>query len=410
MDILPALEKVTAFITRGGMDGPQLLCFRHPKAGLQLPAGTVEPGEALGQAACREAAEETGLTHLGLIGQTGEWDEPFVLGQVGVLTPAFLLGGPEVDALPVGTMLWRGLPVTLLERQGDMAHVAYREYDFSQEPWGILSEVTGWIPFDHLAGHMHRRGFHLECLEDTPSEWDILSDRGLTFHPVWLPLDPRPPLVWPQALWLAYAPTPNAVPFTPLPALEWLHREPDGDTGQGGSLTLRKLRPDLADMLRMAKWLTDPRVLEFYEGRDNPQPLEKVRQVFDPETRAEKGETPCLMVLGGQPVGYMQFYRVDEEMRQRHTLAPEGAIYGIDLFIGEPELWGRGLGARATRLLVDYLFEVCQAVQVILDPHVENERAIRTYRKCGFQDLGILPAHELHEGRWADCLLLGISR
>jgi len=53
-------NKVIAYITHNG----NLLVFRHthhPEAGIQVPAGTVEPGESLNQAVLREAQEETGL-------------------------------------------------------------------------------------------------------------------------------------------------------------------------------------------------------------------------------------------------------------------------------------------------------------------------------------------------------------
>ncbi len=60
------LEKVTAFVTRSGPTGQELLLFRHPHAGIQLPAGTVEEGETPEQAVLREAMEETGLSNLRL--------------------------------------------------------------------------------------------------------------------------------------------------------------------------------------------------------------------------------------------------------------------------------------------------------------------------------------------------------
>ncbi len=59
--------KVIAYITRQRGSETQLLVFEHvdfPEAGVQVPKGTVEPGEAIEHAARREVCEETGLTQL----------------------------------------------------------------------------------------------------------------------------------------------------------------------------------------------------------------------------------------------------------------------------------------------------------------------------------------------------------
>ena len=57
--------------------GTRLLVFTHvdfPEAGIQVPAGTIEPGERPRDAALREAMEETGLTGLRLRGFLGDDD------------------------------------------------------------------------------------------------------------------------------------------------------------------------------------------------------------------------------------------------------------------------------------------------------------------------------------------------
>ena len=65
------VTKVVAYVTRG----TELLVFSQPaspEAGLQVPAGTVRPGEAIEAAVHREAREETGLPGLVLDRYLGE--------------------------------------------------------------------------------------------------------------------------------------------------------------------------------------------------------------------------------------------------------------------------------------------------------------------------------------------------
>jgi 8-oxo-dGTP diphosphatase len=68
------VPKAFAYITRG----TELLVFAYvdmPEAGIQVPAGTIEPDEPPERAVLREAIEETGLTenHLSLCCFLGEY-------------------------------------------------------------------------------------------------------------------------------------------------------------------------------------------------------------------------------------------------------------------------------------------------------------------------------------------------
>ncbi len=72
------LEKAFAYITRDD----ELLVFRHvdfPEAGIQVPAGTIGPGESMEAAVLREAREETGLH---------EFQPPVHLGTTDFVYPA----------------------------------------------------------------------------------------------------------------------------------------------------------------------------------------------------------------------------------------------------------------------------------------------------------------------------------
>ena len=178
-----------------------------------------------------------------------------------------------------------------------------------------------------------------------------------------------------------------------------------------GNFALKCMSYALTEYQLLAKWLSDPVVLEYYEGRDRPYNLEMVQKVFSPQAHAQEHTIPCLMLFHDKPAGYLQLYSLDNA-----GLAVYGApdlplpAWGMDLFIGETRLWGQGLGTRFVRLALRYLFDQLRAEWILLDPHVENTRAIRCYEKCGFRRLKLLPSHELHEGKMVDCWVMGITR
>lgn len=65
------------------------------------------------------------------------------------------------------------------------------------------------------------------------------------------------------------------------------------------------------------------------------------------------------------------------------TDANESALFRI--VIGEKELWGRGYGTEATRLVVAEAFETHRLSEVHLEVFRHNPRALAAYERVGFQ-------------------------
>jgi 8-oxo-dGTP diphosphatase len=77
-------RRVVAYITRDRHGRTELLTIEHkdlPEAGIQVPAGRVDPGETLEQGVLREVAEETGLDDVhvvrGLPEFEAEYENPY---------------------------------------------------------------------------------------------------------------------------------------------------------------------------------------------------------------------------------------------------------------------------------------------------------------------------------------------
>ena len=66
------IQKAAACVVRSSDRGPELLVFRHPLAGIQLPKGSIEAGERAADAAARELAEESGVLAVHVVRRIGQ--------------------------------------------------------------------------------------------------------------------------------------------------------------------------------------------------------------------------------------------------------------------------------------------------------------------------------------------------
>ncbi|MDQ0112359.1 GNAT family N-acetyltransferase [Paenibacillus harenae] len=171
---------------------------------------------------------------------------------------------------------------------------------------------------------------------------------------------------------------------------------------QNQELGIRTLEP--ADAVLLEKWLTNPVVLEYYEGRDRPHDQALVHRHFYDEMDAT---TRCVILYDSIAIGYIQFYEIDEDEKEEYGYGDSnGKIFGMDQFIGEPAYWNRGIGSRLIKDTVQYLIHHHGATIIVMDPQAWNARAIRVYEKSGFVKIKLLPKHELHEGEYRDCWLI----
>ncbi|WP_340401179.1 GNAT family N-acetyltransferase [Paenibacillus sp. FSL H8-0079] len=176
---------------------------------------------------------------------------------------------------------------------------------------------------------------------------------------------------------------------------------------ESDEITVRFLK--IEDEHHLVKWLSDPEVLQYYEGRDRPHDLERVREHF---YNLEDDATRCIVEYRGGPIGYIQFYKLEEEERTAYGYGntdTDEIIYGTDQFIGEVDYWNKGIGTQLVQSMLNFLINEKHARKVVMDPQAWNLRAISCYEKCGFQRMKLLEKHEQHEGQMRDCWLMEYS-
>ena len=200
------VQKVTAFIMRENSGIKELLVFKHPTAGIQIPAGTVEKGEDIETAVKRETYEETGLQFVEIENYLGCFENELENNQRIIAETTQVYSEPNLNAIPYKRNLPKGLTVNYHSAQEDFTHISYIEYEYDQfyEPIYIDANVTGWVPNENISAQKKRHFFLLTTQDETADAWELKSDQGHIFKPYWAPLSPKPYIISPQDRWLDF--------------------------------------------------------------------------------------------------------------------------------------------------------------------------------------------------------------
>lgn len=88
----------------------------------------------------------------------------------------------------------------------------------------------------------------------------------------------------------------------------------------------------------------------------------------------------------------------------------KNSVAVVGIFIGDKEYWGKGYGTDAMKILIKFVFEQMNINKIKLNVFSFNQRAIKSYEKCGFRKEGILRQEIYRDGRYYDDIIMGILR
>ena len=137
-----------------------------------------------------------------------------------------------------------------------------------------------------------------------------------------------------------------------------------------------QFRPMSAGDLPLVRgWLARPHVTEWWG--DPREQLELISEDLD-----DPAMDQFIVQTGDRPFAYLQCYDPAEWPEGGLGGHPEGTR-GIDQFIGEAHMVGRGHGSAFIRAFAEALLTT-GSPRIVTDPDPDNARAIRAYEKAGF--------------------------
>lgn len=157
-------------------------------------------------------------------------------------------------------------------------------------------------------------------------------------------------------------------------------------------------------MPALCRWAGDPgwHLLRFGGRPPLPQTLPSWEKWGDDHVglHAEPGDASFAIDYDSHIIGLCSLDNID-------AMAQTGEV---GIAIGERGHWNKSLGREALGLLLDYAFRLRNLRRVLLSTTADNERALRCYRACGFQEEGRLRAHLWSGGAYVDSVYLGLLR
>jgi len=159
-----------------------------------------------------------------------------------------------------------------------------------------------------------------------------------------------------------------------------MHSDPElgSRVREGARVRLRTHVP--ANRSAFQRWYADEEIAHLLRHDQEPLNAIQSRGYFDTLILPLSARGLCYAIHETGSERLIGTSALTDIMR---TATTESALFRI--VIGEKELWGRGFGTEATRLVMAEAFETHDLSEVRLEVFRHNPRALATYERVGFR-------------------------
>jgi len=137
-----------------------------------------------------------------------------------------------------------------------------------------------------------------------------------------------------------------------------------------------------SDLTLVHEWLGRDHVRRWWGDRGD---LEQTVAHYGPSLDGRDPTDLYAILVDGRAAGMIQTYLVADYPDYAAVVGVGEGVAGLDLFLGEEELLGRGLGTEVIRTFVaEFVFTHDGTRACVADPDAENVASLRAFEKAGF--------------------------
>ena len=138
-----------------------------------------------------------------------------------------------------------------------------------------------------------------------------------------------------------------------------------------------------SDYPLLHRWFNTPHVQEFYSLGEW-----STRAICNKFSRHVDGASDVdgfIIEYDNVSIGFIQHYPYKNYTLSELAIPANiiNEMAGVDLFIGQPEFLGKGLGTQVVHAFLSQKIWPSYA-HCLADPDLRNERAIKLFKRCGF--------------------------
>ena len=152
---------------------------------------------------------------------------------------------------------------------------------------------------------------------------------------------------------------------------------------------------------KTVEWVNDEEIIKLTDRSSEPVTLEGCYKWYDDIAQDSTKKLLAIITDDGRShIGNCGLFEIDKRSKKAK----------LWIYIGEKDHWGKGLGRKALKQLLDLGFQDLDLNRIYLYIVEDNTRAQKLYESMGFVKEGVCRGDTFIEGRYKDTIYYGLLK